>query len=71
MKTVKEAEREWFEGSVQSAAALMELAVTHIDRRFGDDYAKWHPELTAAFMQTAIKEFATRLGKGETGESVR
>ena len=33
MKTVKEAEREWFEGSVQSAAALMELAVTHIDRR--------------------------------------
>ena len=33
-------------------------AVNYIDRMLGDGYAKAHPELLAAFMQTAAVDFA-------------
>ena len=36
-------------------------AIKYIDDRFGDGYAQAHPELIAAFMQTAARDFQTAI----------
>ncbi len=36
-------------------------AIDAIDKRLGDGYAAKHPELIAAFMQTAARDFQTSI----------
>lgn len=45
----------------ETAAFYLAHAVQHIDRIFGKGYAKAHPELTAAFMQTSAIDLAAMM----------
>ena len=45
-------------------------AIEGIDARLGKGYAKAHPELIAAFMQTAARDFHTGISAKALGESV-
>jgi hypothetical protein len=40
-----------------TASTYMGEAKRHIDQEFGDHFAIQHPELVAAFMQTAASDF--------------
>lgn len=40
-----------------TAAVYMSDAIDEIDRAFGKGYAKGHPELVGAFMQTAASDY--------------
>ncbi len=46
-----------------TASHYMVFAVQEIDKQFGDGYAKAHPELVGAFMQTAATDFQAGLLK--------
>lgn len=39
-----------------TAMEYFDKAVSHIDKSFGEGYAKKHPELVAAFMQVAASD---------------
>ncbi len=43
----------------KTAAEYMDHAKEEIDRTFGEGYAAKHPELVAAFMETAARDFQT------------
>lgn len=45
--------------SPAAAKSLMTDAVEDIDKKFGKGYAKEHPELVGAYMQTGMINFAT------------
>ena len=42
-----------------TAAEYLDNAVDEIDVKFGDGFAKEHPELVGAFMHTAALDFAS------------
>ena len=44
-----------------TAHEYFHAAIKTIDDRFGDGYAQAHPELVAAFMQTAARDFQTAI----------
>ena len=44
-----------------TAHEYFHAAIKSIDDRFGDGYAQEHPELIAAFMQTAARDFQTAI----------
>jgi hypothetical protein len=46
-------------------------AIECIDMQFGDGYAKQHPELVSAFMQTCARDFQTTLMKAAAQDRVR
>jgi hypothetical protein len=49
-----------------TATEYLDAAVESIDFRFGDGYAKQHPELVGAFMITAALDYgATSLARTE------
>lgn len=45
----------------ETAEAYLRAGTKAIDDQFGDGYAKEHPELVAAFMQVAAKDFAASM----------
>lgn len=47
--------------ALDTATNYFNAAIRIIDDRFGDDFAKNHPELIAAFMRTAATDFHTSL----------
>lgn len=60
--------------AIQQATAnalhYMKQAKTDIDAIFSDGYAEQHPELIAAYMQTAAVDFGTRAGLFEVCEAI-
>jgi hypothetical protein len=46
-----------FSQSKDTAEEYLRKAISSIDERLGDGYAKDHPELIAAFMKTASADF--------------
>ena len=56
---------EYFEQSHKSAHDWMLRAVEAIDRQFGDGFARAHPELVGAYMQTCAIDFAATSGVAE------
>ena len=46
----------------ETADEYMNKAVISIDNKFGDGYAKSHPELIAAFMQTSALDYLANYG---------
>ena len=49
--------RELMDQASVTASKYMRQAVASIDEQFGDGYAKAHPELVAAFVQAASRDF--------------
>ena len=60
--------------AIQQATAnalhYMKQAKTDIDAIFSDGYAEQHPELIAAYMQTAVIDFVNRSGLTGIAESL-
>lgn len=48
-----------FEGGFAIADECLARAIRNIDLRFGQGYAKTHPELVATYMEIAAQEFNT------------
>lgn len=48
--------------AMETAETYLDHAIIDIDKRLGQGYAKAHPELVAAYMQTAAIDFATTFG---------
>jgi hypothetical protein len=46
-----------------TAEEYFTTAIECIDKQFGDDYAKQHPELIGAFMQTAARDYHSTIMK--------
>ena len=55
--TVKASAEKLMEQAIYTADEYMHSAVNLIDKMFGNGYAKEHPELISAFMQTAAKDY--------------
>ncbi len=53
-----------------TASDYMRAAVDAIDKQFGTGYAKAHPELVAAFMQTAAADFSAGLSSKTLGHAL-
>lgn len=56
--------------AMMTAHDYMAHAVHDIDEIFGPGYAKAHPELVAAYMQTAAIDFAATFGLQGIAESI-
>lgn len=57
-----------------TAQLYLQNAITDIDELLGKGYAKAHPELIAAYMQTAVRDFHTAISAqaiGELADAVR
>ncbi len=50
-----------FSQASDAAESYMNRAVSSIDSRFGDGFAKKNPELIAAFMKTCASDFAASI----------
>ena len=61
MRTVTADAAELLRQASGTAHDYLRNAVTDIDRLLGEDYAAEHPELIAAYMQTAAIDFATAM----------
>ena len=59
MLGLSEEYRVLFEGGFSIADECLARAIRSIDLRFGQGYAKAHPELVATYMQVAAQEFNT------------
>ena len=59
MLGLSEEYRVLFEGGFAVADECLARAIRSIDLRFGQGYAKSHPELVAMYMQVAAQEFNT------------
>lgn len=59
MVGLSEEYRTLFEGGFTIADECLLRAIRSIDLRFGQGYAKAHPELLATYMQIAAQEFNT------------
>lgn len=53
-----------------TAATYLDHAILDIDKRLGQGYAKTHPELVAAYMQTAAIDFAATFGMQGIAEAL-
>lgn len=65
-----EFEQNAMQRSTQNALHYMKQAKTDIDAFFSVGYAEQHPELIAAYMQTAAADFSTRAGLFEVCEAI-
>jgi len=59
MRNLSEEYRVLFEGGFTIADECLARAIRNIDLRFGQGYAKAHPELVATYMTIAAQEFNT------------
>jgi len=71
MLGLSEEYRTLFEGGFSIADECLARAIRSIDLRFGQGYAKAHPELVAAYMQIAAQEFNTSSSQKRQREIVQ
>ena len=57
--------QEYFEQAHMSAHDWMNRAVAAIDEKFGDGFARAHPELVGAYMQTCALDFMASFSTSE------
>ena len=55
----------------KTALDYMKRATFEIDEKFGDGYSKAHPELVAAFMQTAALDYLANYGMEQLTNQLR
>jgi len=60
-----------FEGGFAIADECLARAIRSIDLRFGQGYAKAHPELVATYMQIAAQEYNTSSSQKRQRELVQ
>ena len=71
MLGLSEEYRVLFEGGFSIADECLARAIRSIDLRFGQGYAKAHPELVATYMQVAAQEFNTSSSQKRQRELVQ
>jgi len=60
----------WVRQAGYTAEAYFNKAVSVIDEKFGEGYAKAHPEFVAGFMNTAVQDFHTAIMDQAIGDLI-
>ena len=58
------------DSSKLAAGNYLNAAIRDIDAEFGEGYARAHPELVAAFMQTAVMDYSSGIASESLHEAV-
>lgn len=58
------------DSSKLAAGNYLSAAIRDIDAEFGEGYARAHPELVAAFMQTAVMDYSSGIASESLHEAI-